>query len=89
MMRDSGANVTARYFLSGTGYDDVAVLSVSGFSPAGDFDGIAYLRNFQDTVGELLAQCKEANKKRLVVDVTANGGGFIVAGLDLFAQVST
>lgn len=88
VVRDNGGNVTAGYFLNGTGYGDVAILSVSGFSPEGAIDSITYLLNFQDTVEKFLAQCKAQNKKRLVVDVTANGGGFVVAGYDLFAQVN-
>lgn len=88
VIRDNGGNVTAGYFLNGTGYDDVAILSVSGFSPEGALDAITYLTNFQETVEKFLAQCKAQGKKRLIVDVTANGGGFVVAGYDLFAQVS-
>lgn len=87
VVRDNGANVTSGYFLNGTGYDDVAVLAISAFAPSGDFDSLTFLTNFQDTVGNFLLRCKQANKKRLVIDVTANGGGFVVAGYDLFAQV--
>ncbi|KAK3323334.1 peptidase S41 family protein [Cercophora scortea] len=87
VVRDSGANATSGYFLNGTGYDDVAVLAVSGFAPAGDFDSLSYLRDFQDTVSNFLAESKAQNKKRLVIDLTANGGGFVVAGFELFAQI--
>jgi len=87
VIRDDGANITAGYFLDGPGYEDVAVLSVLGFSPAGDFDGTRYLTNFQSTVEKFLAMSKQAGKTRLVVDVTANGGGFVVAGYELFTQI--
>ncbi|KAK3688684.1 peptidase S41 family protein [Podospora appendiculata] len=87
VVRDSGANATSGYFLNGTGYDNVAVLAVSGFEPAGDFDTLGYLRDFQDTVSNFLAESKAKNKKRLVIDLTANGGGFVVAGFELFAQL--
>lgn len=87
VVRDGGSNVTAGYFLNGTGYDDVAVLSVSSFAPGGSIGSIEYLTDFQSTVEKFLAECKLAGKKRLVIDVTANGGGFVVAGYDLFAQV--
>lgn len=86
-IRDSGANTTSGYFLNGTGYDNVAVLAVSAFSPQGDIGSIEYLSNFQSTVGSFLAQSKAAGKTRLVIDLQANGGGFVVAGYELFAQV--
>ncbi|KAB5513610.1 peptidase S41 family protein [Coniochaeta sp. 2T2.1] len=87
VVRDVSSNITAGYFLNGTGYDDVAVLSVSAFAPAGDIDAVTYLNDFQKTVETFLAACKTAGKKRLVIDVTANGGGYVVAGYDLFAQL--
>jgi C-terminal processing protease CtpA/Prc len=34
-----------------------------------------------------LSQSKAAGKTRLVVDVSANGGGFVIAGFELFSQV--
>lgn len=87
VVRDVTSNITAGYFLNGTGYDDVAVLSVSAFSPSGDIDAISFLTDFQKTVETFLAACKASSKRRLVIDVTANGGGYVVAGYDLFAQV--
>lgn len=88
MVRDSGANVTSGYFLTGQGYDDVAVLSVIGFAPENSqFDTTEYITNFQKTVGDFMSMSKAAGKKRLVVDVSANGGGLVVAGYELYAQV--
>ncbi|KZL65305.1 peptidase S41 family protein [Colletotrichum tofieldiae] len=87
VVRDSGANTTSGYFLNGTGYDDVAVLSVTAFAPPDSFDAVEYLTNFQSTVASFLAKSKEAGKKRLVIDVAANGGGFVIAGYELFAQL--
>ncbi|TIC93679.1 Peptidase S41 family protein ustP [Colletotrichum higginsianum] len=87
VVRDSGANTTAGYFLNGTGYDDVAVLAVSAFAPPDSIDAVEYLTNFQSTVAAFLAKSKETGKKRLVIDVAANGGGFVVAGYELFAQL--
>ncbi|KAI1496509.1 peptidase S41 family protein [Biscogniauxia marginata] len=87
IVRDSGSNTTSGYFLNGTGYEDVAVLSVSSFAPSGNVGSLEYLTNFQDTVESFLSQSNKAGKKRLVIDVTANGGGFVVAGYELFAQL--
>lgn len=86
-VRDSGANTTSGYFLNGTGYENVAVLAISGFAPQGNVGAVEYLTNFQSTVGSFLAQSKAAGKTRLVIDLQANGGGFVVAGYELFAQV--
>ena len=87
IVRDSGANTTSGYFLNGTGYDNVAVLSVLAFSPAGNIGAVEYLSNFQSTVSSFLSQSKAAGKTKLIVDVSANGGGFVLAGFELFAQV--
>lgn len=85
--RDGGANITAGYFLNGTGYEDVAVLSVIGFSPAAGLSAIQYLTDFQLTIERFLALCKSSGKTKLVIDVSANGGGYIIAGYELFNQV--
>lgn len=88
-IRDSGANATAGYFLTGAGYEDTAVLSVLGFAPLGDpaFSVIEYITNFQTLVQDFLAMCKAANKTKLVIDVSANGGGLVVAGYELYSQI--
>ncbi|ORY66048.1 peptidase S41 family protein [Pseudomassariella vexata] len=85
--RDSGANTTSGYFLNGTGYDDVAVLTVSSFAPPATYDPVEYLTNFQSTVGDFLTKSKTAGKKKLVVDLTSNGGGLVIAGFELFSQL--
>ncbi|GAB1318446.1 Tail specific protease domain-containing protein [Madurella fahalii] len=87
VIRDSGAGTTSGYFLNDTGYDDTAVLAISAFSPAADTDSTDYLTDFQETIEDFLAECRRENKKRLVIDLTANGGGFISAGYELFAQL--
>ncbi|KAI0137092.1 peptidase S41 family protein [Xylariales sp. AK1849] len=87
MIRDSGSDSTSGYFLNGTGYEDVAVLAVSSFSNGGSIGTSEYLTNFQDTVAGFLNQSKAAAKTRLVIDLTANGGGFVIAGYELFSQL--
>lgn len=89
VVRDSGSDTTAGYFLNGTGYDKVAVLSVASFSNGDNVGTLEYLTNFQDTVSKFLAKSKEEGKERLVIDLTGNGGGFVIAGYELFAQVSS
>jgi hypothetical protein len=89
VVRDSGSDSLSGYFLNGTGYDNVAVLSLSSFSNGGNVDSLEYLTNFQSTVSTFLAKSKEAGKTHLVIDLTGNGGGFVIAGYELFAQVRT
>lgn len=87
-VRDNGANVTAGYFLTGQGYDDVAVLSVTGFAPeSANFEVLEYALNLQVVVADFLNKSKTAGKKRLVVDVTSNGGGLVAAGYELYTQI--
>jgi hypothetical protein len=65
------------YFLEDE-YSDVAVLSVPSFV------GIDAQEAFQSTAENFLAAAKAAGKKKLVVDVQANGGGTILLGYDLY-----
>jgi hypothetical protein len=87
IVRDNGANITSGYFLEGAGYDDVAVISFLAFAPASTFNTLEYLKNFQSTVRTFLAKSKEAGKKKLVIDVTGNGGGAVITAFEFFTQV--
>jgi hypothetical protein len=90
IVRDNGSNTTAGYFLNGTGYDDVAVLSLLSFAPANpQADAVGYLNDFQKTTRNFLAMSKQANKKRLIIDLSANGGGLVITAYDLYGQVCT
>ncbi|KAL1656730.1 hypothetical protein SLS61_000526 [Didymella pomorum] len=70
-------NLIGGYYLEDD-YSDVAVLSVPSFV------GISAQEEFQDTAAKFLAAAKAAGKKKLVVDVSANGGGTILLGYDLY-----
>jgi hypothetical protein len=71
-------NYIGGYFLEDA-YSDVAVLSVPSFvGTSGAQTG------FQDTAAKFLAAAKAAGKTKLVVDVSANGGGTILLGYDLY-----
>ncbi|ROT41279.1 hypothetical protein SODALDRAFT_115835 [Sodiomyces alkalinus F11] len=87
VVSDSVSGATSGYFLDGEGYDDVAVLSISSFAPRGNVGGLEYLADFQSTVETFLEECRQRSARRLVVDLSANGGGFVVAGFELFAQL--
>ncbi|KKF94844.1 Peptidase family S41 [Ceratocystis platani] len=83
---DSKLNVTGGYFLDDQGYDDVAVLSVSSFTTTAT-DAITYLNSLQATLGSFFDTARKSNKKRLVIDLLANGGGYVLAGQELYAHL--
>ncbi|KAI1210507.1 uncharacterized protein F4807DRAFT_467207 [Annulohypoxylon truncatum] len=83
-VEESTMGTTKGFFLNGTGFDDVAVLALSAFE---DNDENTYLTNFQNTIETFLSQSRDSGKQRLVIDLTENGGGFIMAGFELFAQL--
>ncbi|KAH7351211.1 hypothetical protein BKA65DRAFT_605684 [Rhexocercosporidium sp. MPI-PUGE-AT-0058] len=68
------------YFLNGTGYEDVAVLSMLSFSPS-------YPIEFQSVIQTLISDAKAAGKTKLVIDLSSNGGGNILTGYDAFRQL--
>ena len=67
------------YFLNGTGYEDVAVLSILSFSPGSPAE-------FQSVIQKLITDAKAAGKTKLVIDLSSNGGGNILTGYDAFRQ---
>jgi hypothetical protein len=73
-------NVVGGYYLNGT---DVAVLSIPSFNTELDAD----TQEFQAVVQKFLAQAVKDGKKKLVIDLQANGGGSVILGYDLFLQL--
>lgn len=67
------------YFLSGEGLDDVAVLVLTSFG------FIAF--EAQAIVEQFYAQAVKAGKKKLVVDLQVNEGGFTWFAYDMFRQL--
>ncbi|QIW98520.1 hypothetical protein AMS68_004038 [Peltaster fructicola] len=76
------ANLNSGYFLQGEGYDDVAVLAVNSFVST-LADEIPFQSVNTYTINQAVAQ----NKTKLIIDVSANGGGTILQGYDLFKQL--
>ncbi|KAI0145521.1 hypothetical protein GGR57DRAFT_479719 [Xylariaceae sp. FL1272] len=76
----SSDGILSGYYLEGEGFDDTAVLVALSFSPDSPVE-------FQDVAQEFFAQAKADGKTNLVVDVSANGGGYIFSGYDLFRQL--
>ncbi|KAI1824982.1 hypothetical protein F4861DRAFT_217988 [Xylaria intraflava] len=76
----SSDGVISGYYLTGEGLEDTAVLVALSFSPIDPVE-------FQHVAQDFFASAKKAGKKNLVVDVSANGGGYILSGYDLFRQL--
>ena len=76
------ANLINGYYINAPGYEDVAVLSVPNF--VGDS---YYEIQFQQTTQKFLPQAAADGKKKLIIDLQANGGGTILQGYDLFKQI--
>lgn len=74
-------NLIGGYFLTTPLHSDTAILSVPSFV------GTSAQTSFQTTARTFLAAARAANKTKLIIDVSANGGGTILLGYDLFAQL--
>ncbi|KAH7389609.1 hypothetical protein DE146DRAFT_171331 [Phaeosphaeria sp. MPI-PUGE-AT-0046c] len=84
--KDSGGTV-AGYFLTGQGYQDVAVLKIISFSNPNSSGETLYNNEFQAVIKDFLAQCERQKKTKLVIDLRENGGGATNLLLDAFMQL--
>ncbi|KAE8441746.1 hypothetical protein EG329_004490 [Mollisiaceae sp. DMI_Dod_QoI] len=67
------------YFLNGSEYSDVAVLSMVSFEPN-------FPVEFQSVIQTLISDAKAAGKTKMIIDLSSNGGGYILTGYDAFRQ---
>ncbi|OCK83485.1 hypothetical protein K432DRAFT_432854 [Lepidopterella palustris CBS 459.81] len=75
-------NLIGGYYLEGDEYSDVAVLSVPSFVSLDSAE-----ISFQAVGKQFISMARAAGKTKLIVDVSANGGGTILQGYDLFKQL--
>jgi hypothetical protein len=75
-------NLNGGYYLNEAGYQDVAVLNIASFVG----DGAEEI-DFQNVNTNFLKQAKADGKTKLIVDLSANGGGTILQGYDIFKQL--
>ncbi|EXJ74024.1 uncharacterized protein A1O5_02318 [Cladophialophora psammophila CBS 110553] len=80
------AGSVAGYYLNDTGLTDVAVLQIIGFEAANS-DLQEYEREFQSVVEKFLDASVKTGKRKLIIDLQGNGGGFVDLGTDTFAQL--
>ncbi|KAK8171117.1 peptidase S41 family protein-like protein [Phyllosticta citrichinensis] len=75
-------NSIAGYYIDDDEYSDIAVLALPSFTGSSISP-----KSFQNISTEFIAKAKKANKTKLIIDVSANGGGTILLGYDLFKQL--
>ncbi|KAE8441047.1 hypothetical protein EG329_005909 [Mollisiaceae sp. DMI_Dod_QoI] len=73
-------SVVSGYYLNGAGYEDVAVISLLAFESESPYE-------FQQVAQQFFADALRDGKTKLVIDLSANGGGYILQGYDLFRQL--
>lgn len=75
----TGDAIVSGYYLDGKGFEDVAVISLLAFESESPVE-------FQTIAQKFIADAKAAGKTKMVVDLSANGGGYILQGYDLYRQ---
>ncbi|KAF2268984.1 hypothetical protein CC78DRAFT_454400 [Lojkania enalia] len=75
-------NLINGFYIDAEGYEDVAVLQVPSFvaDPSAEV-------GFQKVTQQFLPKAIADGKKKLIIDVQANGGGTILQGYDMFKQL--
>lgn len=79
-------NAIGGYYLNGSEYGDVAVLSIPTFGP--EYSDPEFRNqpsfDFQTVARQFIKQAAADGKKKMVIDLRANGGGTTFLGFDLF-----
>ncbi|KAF2849332.1 hypothetical protein T440DRAFT_427004 [Plenodomus tracheiphilus IPT5] len=70
----------AGYYISGSGYKDVAVLSIPSYDSPD-------VQSFQNTMRDFIRTSQVAGKTKMIFDMRGNGGGNAILGYDTFKQV--
>lgn len=78
-------NFAVGYFPTDAGLEDVAVLSVPTFETAGTGIPDNESAIFADEAQQFVNQAVAAGKKKFIIDVTGNGGGFFDSGFALLS----
>lgn len=75
-------NQVAGYFLNGTGFDDTAILRIASFANE-TADPTSAASTFVNTTRDFFAAVRSANKTKLIIDVSGNGGGNTILPVDV------
>ncbi|KAI5461859.1 hypothetical protein BGZ63DRAFT_414491 [Mariannaea sp. PMI_226] len=81
----------AGYFLDGDEYKDTAVLSIRSFMPIGsspstlaNFNVTNFILESRAVLTSLFTQAQKEGRDKLVIDVSANGGGLVNLAFDIY-----
>ncbi|KAF4462281.1 peptidase s41 family [Fusarium albosuccineum] len=84
-------NSVAGYFLQGDEYDDTAVLSILSFIPVGlastqlgDLNFTDFILEGEEVMVEFIKQAKKACRDKLIIDLSANGGGSVILAQSIY-----
>lgn len=77
----------AGYFLNNTDQLDTAVLAITAFEAPSSSQNPDSNTEMQSVIREFLSACMTAGKTKLIIDLSANGGGSVFNGYDLFKQL--
>ncbi|KAK6085180.1 peptidase S41 family protein [Seiridium cupressi] len=81
-------NYISGYFLNDSLYSDTAVLSVYAFQAEGqEVNNTFDFFEFRRVANTFFEACRAENKTRLVIDLSGNGGGSVMAGYELYKQL--
>ncbi|KAH7140934.1 hypothetical protein EDB81DRAFT_692483 [Dactylonectria macrodidyma] len=83
-------NSFSGYFLNESGFEDTAVLSVLEFQPGSipaDFNGTEYMLEAKVMMSNFFKAAKKANRDKLIIDLSNNGGGYILLAEIFYAML--
>ncbi|KAH9222504.1 hypothetical protein DL95DRAFT_454511 [Leptodontidium sp. 2 PMI_412] len=81
-------NQVAGYYLNNTGYEDTAILRISTFAnETADQGDIDPTESFVNTTRDFLTAVRAANKTKLIIDVSGNGGGNTILPNEVFRRI--
>ncbi|KAH9880018.1 hypothetical protein J1614_002043 [Plenodomus biglobosus] len=67
----------AGYYISDSGYEDIAVLSIPSYNSPD-------VQSFQNTMRDFIRKSQAAGKTKMIFDMRGNGGGNAILGYDTF-----
>jgi hypothetical protein len=73
-------SIVSGYYLNGEEYENVAVISLLAFASESPFE-------FQQVAQQFFSDAIRHGKTKLVIDLSANAGGYILQAYDLFRQL--